>query len=46
MSHDPYVGVTYMEGIYMGSIRPEMMAFYGVVATPGVFWLFFSAGIV
>ena len=38
---DPYVGVSYMDGAYMGSIRPEMMAFYGVVTALGAFWLYF-----
>jgi hypothetical protein len=38
---DPRVGVTYLEGNYVGSIRPEMMAFYGVIAALGVFWLGF-----
>jgi hypothetical protein len=41
MALDPHFGVTYMEGVYMGSIRPEMMAFYAVLAALGVFWLYF-----
>lgn len=41
MALDPRLGVTYMEGIYVGSARPEMMAFYGVIAALGVFWLGF-----
>jgi hypothetical protein len=47
MVRNPYVGVSYIEGAYMGSIRPEMMAFYGVLAALGAFWLyFFSRNIV
>jgi hypothetical protein len=41
MARDPQVGVSYTEGVYMGSIRPEMMAFYAVLAALGVFWLLF-----
>jgi hypothetical protein len=41
MARDPYVGVSYIEGAYMGSIRPEMMVFYGVLAVVGAFWLYF-----
>jgi hypothetical protein len=41
---DPRAGVTYIEGAYLGSIRPEMAAFYGALAALGVFWLcFFSS---
>jgi hypothetical protein len=41
MALHPNVGITYMEGVYMGSIRPEMMAFYAVLAALGAFWLYF-----
>jgi hypothetical protein len=41
MARYPNVGVSYMEDAYIGSIRPEMMAFYGVVAALSVFWVFF-----
>jgi hypothetical protein len=40
MALDPYAGVSIYEGM-MGSIRPEMMVFYGVLAAFGVFWLYF-----
>jgi hypothetical protein len=42
---DPHAGVTYMEGAYLGSARPELMIFYAVLAVLGMFWiLFFSSG--
>jgi hypothetical protein len=41
MALDPSAGVTYMEGHYLGSIRPEMMAFYVALSALGVFWLYF-----
>jgi hypothetical protein len=43
MARDPYAGLVFLEGGYLGSIRPKMMVFYGVLAALGVFWpLFFS----
>jgi hypothetical protein len=44
MALDPQLGVSYLEGVYLGSIRPEMTAFYGVLAALGVFWLYFFSG--
>jgi hypothetical protein len=38
---DPLAGVSYLEGVYMGSIRPEMMALYGCLAAFGAFSLYF-----
>jgi hypothetical protein len=38
---DSRAGVSYLEGGYLGSIRPEMMALYGCLAAFGVFSLYF-----
>ncbi|MGC1105300.1 MAG: hypothetical protein WA876_02065 [Candidatus Acidiferrales bacterium] len=38
---DPRAGVSYMEGVYMGSVRPDMMALYGCLAAFGAFSLYF-----
>jgi hypothetical protein len=38
---DPHAGVTYLEGVYAGSIRVEMMAFFAWLAALGGFWLYF-----
>jgi hypothetical protein len=38
---DPRAGVSYLEGVYVGSIRREMMALYGCLAAFGAFSLYF-----
>jgi hypothetical protein len=37
---DPRAGVSYLEGSYVGSIRPEMMALYGCLAAFGALSLY------
>jgi hypothetical protein len=38
---DPGAGVMSLEGIYMGGIRPELMALFVWLAGLGAFWLYF-----
>jgi hypothetical protein len=38
---DPRVGVSYLEGAYLGSVRAEMMALFAWLAGLGGFWLYF-----
>lgn len=38
---DPAFGISYLEGVYMGSIRAEIMALLAWLAGLGGFWLYF-----
>jgi hypothetical protein len=41
MALDPNAGLVFLQGGYLGSGRPEMMAFYGGLGALGAFWLYF-----